>query len=243
MTWHQPCSSVVLKSFVSILVMATLFQRPLGTDPRAPLSEQEKPVFYQTMRRTVVMTHSSTQDHTIWGTGFVIDSQFSILTCAESIVDVNGMTMVRFCDEENFENAEVIIVNRQNNMAILRPVNHRGVSNFVNIHADGDVYEGMEAFCIGHPVQLCYSFLMGQVVKPRVILSQQSRLMEELRRVNVSDKWTVMQLNNIHGHGATAGAPIFNSRGSVIGMWAFNHEQYDYAFIHHQLRRFIERYT
>lgn len=62
----------------------------------------------------------------------------------------------------------------------------------------------MKTFSIGHPGELCYNFLMGEVVKFYIILSRRDILMEELWKVHVADNWMMLQLNNTHGYGTIA---------------------------------------
>ncbi|XP_058198737.1 uncharacterized protein LOC131314231 isoform X2 [Rhododendron vialii] len=198
----------------------------------------------------------------IRGGGVIMNSRGFILTCAQLIPPNFSKIQFRRVNDESFSECVLVARKEDLDLAIVRPVKDEGaVSDFGKFGFQEFIDVGMEVFSIAHPGDLCYSLVIGQVAFPCLYdgtapsdyprdQTPSSRLVgfvvddqrdDELK--HLAKDLQLIQINNFHGTHNLArrtsfGAPVFDSRGRVIGLSTFVLEEMDFAIHMSVLEKF-----
>ncbi|KAI8567283.1 hypothetical protein RHMOL_Rhmol02G0109000 [Rhododendron molle] len=168
----------------------------------------------------------------------------------------------RRVNDESFSKCALVARKEDLDLAIVRPVKDEGVvSDFGKFGFREFIDVGIEVFSIAHPRDLCCSLVIGQVTFPCLYdgtapsdypqdQTPSSRLVgfvvddqleDELK--HLAKDLQLIQINNFHGTNnlerrTSFGAPVFDSRGRVIGLNTFVLEEMDFAIHMFVLEKF-----
>lgn len=173
------------------------------------------------------------------GSGFLISEYGNIMTCSHvvkkayriffrskvpEIGDVIKLTEV--IRKHNFPRSDVAV------LQLRHPTQEK--YNFCKWGDTQDIYTGMEALSITNPHDLLFSFLFGHVSKCFLTIGRSAGPADS----DYGGSTPVMLLKNLYIGSGGSGAPIFNSKGHVIGMTSFGGRDQHYS-IHGQRLRAI----
>ncbi|CAL5340074.1 unnamed protein product [Camellia sinensis] len=173
-------------------VMELSFEQEFPNDGDRLLLQQ-RPLFYDRMKQVVVLIETilkpglenpsvtesesskckyslvgdpSNSVPTIHGGGVILNKEGFVLTCAHILpVDLEMITLRRV-NEEEFWLAELVSINREWDLALVRVIDSLGEGvefNFAKFGNEDLIDIGMEVYGIAHPGDIYYSLVVGQV--------------------------------------------------------------------------------
>ncbi|XVF57605.1 hypothetical protein PTKIN_Ptkin06aG0218800 [Pterospermum kingtungense] len=212
--------------------------------------------FHNTLISTVWVIRNyeaGSDDNYQIGTGFCVNPQGFILTCAHVIKNENQNYIDLYNLRPNepngkLYNARVVLRRDDRDMALLKLISgEKEIFDYVRFAGDGDqIYCGEEIHTIGNPDELCGSFMSGRVVSPsyfdggtesRTIGNVASRRF--VTEAGLDPKIPIFVISGLYAIEGASGSPIFNNRGYVIGMHSRLEDLHNLAFHFSALLDFI----
>ncbi|RZC89200.1 hypothetical protein C5167_030891 [Papaver somniferum] len=160
------------------------------------------------------------------GTGVIIEGGY-ILTAAH-IVNGNSSVSLRHLEGSNFIHCKVIYIDTNKDLALLerRLLVEGSPMKYVNFGKLEEIKTGRNVYCISNAGSNRGTFTIGYI-------SIHRRLIESKNRIQIS--------NNLHGYQrGSIGAPVFSSRGLLIGIFAKGDKPYDLAIPIDTVKEFVE---
>ncbi|MFI5145421.1 MAG: trypsin-like peptidase domain-containing protein [Ignavibacteria bacterium] len=180
-------------------------------------------IWYHTDNYYSYYTYSSKDTTLLSGSGFIFDST-GIIGTNYHVVDGIDSLLIKTSDG-TFYDAELVIVDEKNDMAMLRMKNTEGKTfPVVNLGNSDNVKVGQDVFAIGSPFGYEYTISQGIVAGIR-----------ENEKVTFNDPVTyapiekqfekVIQITAAISPGNSGGA-LFNNKGNVIGITTYTYQGY-----------------
>ncbi|KAI3934362.1 hypothetical protein MKW92_015633 [Papaver armeniacum] len=160
------------------------------------------------------------------GTGVIIEGGY-ILTAAH-IVNGNSSVSLRHLEGSTFINCKVSYIDTNKDLALLeRRLRVEGSPmKYVNFGKLEEIKTGRNVYCISNAGSNRGTFTIGYI-------SIHRRLIESKNRIQIS--------NNLHGYQrGSIGAPVFSSRGLLIGILTKGDKPYDLAIPIDTVKEFVE---
>ncbi|KAF5195133.1 lysine-specific demethylase 5B isoform X2 [Thalictrum thalictroides] len=99
---------------------------------------------------------------------------------------------------------------------------------------------GTNITTIGHPMQLNYSCLRGQLASNNIRTLDYFLRPEDAKDIDFPGDLEVLHINNQHGQKGISGGPIFDDPGNLIGMMSFILYGYDFAIPVSTIKKFLD---
>lgn len=223
----------IIFSFVFAFLLSSQLYAQNGMISDNPLNaeqiiERNKPslvsIWFHTEDYFSYYTYSYSSDTTILnGSGFFIDEDGIVATNYHVVESIDSI-LVKTSDG-TFYDADLLLVDENNDIAILRLRNPSGIKFPVaNLGNSDNVGVGQEIFAIGSPLGFEYTISEGIVAAIR-----------ENEKVTFNDPYTympiektfdkVIQITAAISPGNSGGA-LFNSKGEVIGITTYSYGFY-----------------
>lgn len=189
--------------------------------------EMNKPalvsIWYHTDNYYSYYSYSSTDTTLLNGSGFIIDED-GIIGTNFHVVDGIDSLLVKTSDG-TFYDAELVIVDEKNDMALLRiknknstkfPVVTLGNSNYVKV--------GQDVFAIGSPFG--YEYTISQGIIAGIREDEKVSFTDPVTYAPIDKKFSkVIQITAAISPGNSGGA-LFNTKGEVIGITTYTYAGY-----------------
>lgn len=167
----------------------------------------EAVLYADAIRKTVEIRCTNDGANYSYATGAVVSSDGKILT--NKHVVVYGQTefstvQVRFYDKEDYEDARIVKVSANSDLALLSV--DRECSGVFEV--GGGVQGGQKVYTIGNPNGFGLSFSGGHVSSPKRLVSYEGNIIQAVQ--------TSIVINE-----GNSGGPLFDDTGKLIGVVSF----------------------
>lgn len=178
-------------------------------------------------------------DGSLYAAGVVINEHGFILTCAH-LVPREFEVSIRGWNDEDFQDASVYLYDTNYDLAIIRTRAHGSPGLFCEFGCSSVLHFGMRLYSIAHPDRLAFSMIQGDVGHPKKLKEEVPFLKKQIyySKYPTPKKSSFILINNMNGLSTSHGAPVFDSRGRVLGL-DFLTCHFDFAIRPQPLKKFV----
>lgn len=208
-------------------------------DPGARLNESEIGALYTLMEKSAVRIVMNNNLLTTTS-GVVIDASGLILTARPLNVDKHNTCYTVYTSTG--QKFRCYKFKEDNGLLLLRP--QSAVKpldlNFARLADDGPKY-GSQIHCISHPEKLRFSWKSGwisYVNRPVSVIKREDPNMNASLLMDIDQ--CLNQTHGLCGDECAQGAPIFNNKGRIVGIYAVRSLNFDFLYNLESLKRITE---
>ncbi|KAI8556134.1 hypothetical protein RHMOL_Rhmol05G0228300 [Rhododendron molle] len=217
--WPLPEKRRVSVNRVRSCIMKIDFERQSNENGSERLSPQQRPAFFQRMKGVVILIKTKVKkpkaepkgkidkggkgklhqladpddNEVIYGTGFFFNSNGLIMTAGHVVLENWNSVRFRRVDDQNAQKVEVVYAKYDMDLAILKPKKEYH-PDFATFNSEGPLSIGTELFSIGHPRELNFSYVVGEVAYEDNNHDIYKGFEDEL--LNLKGDLRVVQINN-----------------------------------------------
>jgi len=180
-------------------------------------------IWYHTNNYYSYVTYTTIDTTLLNGSGFIF-SEDGLIGTNYHVVDGIDSLLVKTSDG-TFYDAELLLIDEKNDMAILRIKNHNGTKYPIIKVANSDAVKvGQEVFAIGSP--LGYEYTISQGIVAGIRDNEKVSFTDPVSWALIEKSFEkVIQITAAISPGNSGGA-LFNNRGEVIGITTYTYSGY-----------------
>lgn len=222
--------------YILLFLSSVIFSQELNTQPEKihngdlnaeQIIEENKPalisIWYHTNNYYSYYSYTTTDTTLLNGSGFIIDES-GIIGTNYHVVDGIDSLLVKTSDG-TFYDAELLIVDEKNDMAMLRLKNTNGTKfPVVKLGNSDNAKVGQDVFAIGSPFG--YEYTISQGIVAGIRENEKVSFTDPVTYMPIEKKFSkVIQITAAISPGNSGGA-LFNTKGEVIGITTYTYTGY-----------------
>lgn len=208
-------TALCLPSVIAVLLLSSV---ALAEETESPdtVRELPLPVLVQQCSPTVVLVQTQTRSGQSQGSGVIVDASGKVLTCHHVIRDAQSV-LVKTWTGGYFPAEGLLGLNPSADIALLK-LSAQGLPA-ATMGDDSALLPGERVFSISAPGGFEHTVSEGIISALRKVSAIPEKYRSSLLQLGFRPEQTLIQFSAPVWHGSS-GAPIFNSRGQVVGLVA-----------------------